>query len=194
MPALSYLLVQYGYPAIFFGILFGGEVLLLGAGFLAFLGYLNIGLVIILALIGVLVWDCLWYFLGRLGREKVVLKYGKFLALTEKRLKKAEKIFKRHAWKAILITRFAYGLRSSILVLAGVTKMKFFVFFFYNFLGTFVWIFIMTLLGFFFGGSLVVLQSYIKNISIVITLVILIFFVTVLISVKIKNILKEKIY
>lgn len=180
-PALLAFLIHWGYLGIFVGIILGGEILLLAAGFFASLGFFKTSLVILLATLGTLLGDSLWYVLGRTGRNfKFLTKLGKKIG--KEKIKQAEIQFKKHSIKTILFIRLIYGLRAMVLIVAGATKMKFFKFFSLNLIGTLIWANIMTFLGYFFGQSILFLRRYIENAILFITLtVILIFLILTLI-------------
>ena len=62
---LQQFLQEFGYFALFLGTFFEGETILVLAGFLAFRGYMDLKLVMIVAFLGSYAGDQLWYFLGR---------------------------------------------------------------------------------------------------------------------------------
>ncbi len=55
---------DFGYFALFLGTFFEGETILVLAGFLAFRGYMDINLVVVVAFFGSYAGDQLWYFMG----------------------------------------------------------------------------------------------------------------------------------
>jgi membrane-associated protein len=164
LPAIPVLLLQYGYLSIFFGVAIGGEILILAVGFLSSLGYFNILLAILVATLGVIIADTFFYLLGRIGRKQVFHRVAKFFRISKERIEKSEKFFKKHDIKAMLLVRFVYGLRAMTLIIAGVSKMKYHRFFFYNFIGTFTWALILGILGYFFGESYEIISEYVENI------------------------------
>lgn len=171
LPGLITLLLEFKYFGIFAGVFVGGEILLLVIGFLASLGFFKIQLAIPMAVLGVLLGDIGWYILGRTGRnfkflEKLKKKVG------EEKIKNVKNRFKNNSIKTILLVRVIYGLRSIILFMAGATKMNFLSFISLNFIGTFIWGAILMAVGYFFGQSIIILQNYIKNIILLISIVI----------------------
>jgi membrane protein DedA with SNARE-associated domain len=62
---LQQFLHDFGYFALFLGTFFEGETILVLAGFLAFRGYMDINLVVLVAFFGSYAGDQLWYFMGR---------------------------------------------------------------------------------------------------------------------------------
>jgi membrane protein DedA with SNARE-associated domain len=64
-PYLLELVETYGYLAVFLGSLFEGDALLLVASFLAYLGKLDLPLVMFAAFFGTWLSDIIWFLLGR---------------------------------------------------------------------------------------------------------------------------------
>ena len=160
--AIIAFIIQYGYAGVFVGGIFGGEVLLLVVGFMAKLGYFNLIYVILVVTLGVVLWDMGWYTLGRKGGKNAMKLVNYFLTKKEE-VDKVKVAFKRHQGKLIVFARFVYGIRAVIFTLAGVLRMRFLYFMFYNLIGTLIWAVILTLLGYFFGGSFEILQDYVQN-------------------------------
>ncbi len=121
---LEFLQSFYVYPFIFFGLIFGGEVILLPAIFLASTGYLNMVYVVLIALTATTLSDILWYLLGRyLTKEKLyklpVLKNRKDLA------DKLSTFFEKHDLKIMVAAKYIYGIRIIVQIIAGMHNMKF---------------------------------------------------------------------
>src|ERR1051326_5855457 len=103
----------YGYWIVFFGVMLEnaglpvpGETILLAAGFFASEGHFSISLVMIIATTGAVLGDNGGYWIGhRVGRS-VLLKYGRYVMLTEARFCSMEKYFASHGDKTVLVARF----------------------------------------------------------------------------------------
>lgn len=190
--AIIALLVEFKYLGIFAGVFLGGEVLLLIIGFLSSLGIFNIKLAIPIAILGVLLGDIGWYMLGRSGRNLKLVKRLK-IRLGEEKIKKVEDKFRKNSISTILLVRMIYGLRSIILFMAGQIKMNFFSFICLNFIGTFIWGAILITIGYFFGQSIILLQNYIENIIILISIVIFLTTLTLALIYFTKKSLNKKI-
>lgn len=190
LPVLSALLIQYGYIGIFAGVIVGGEILLLAAGFLAAQGYFNVFSVIFLATIAVILVDILWYILGRFGEKALVTRLQKVLIGKKEKTVGLDQLLKKHASKTILLVRFVYGVRAMVLILAGALRMHFGKFVLLNVIGSLVWATTMTLLGYFFGESWQVLRQYVQNSVLFVTLI----FVIGIIVISIVMFLKKQLF
>ena len=142
-PALN----SYGYLAVGgflfledFGIPVPGETVLIAAAIYAGAGQLNIFLVVLIGIVAAVLGDNVGYAIGRYAGRRVVLRWGKFVRLTEERLDKAENFFERHGGKVITIARFIEGLRQANGLIAGLTRMRWLRFVLFNVLGALLWV------------------------------------------------------
>ena len=159
---LDYLSV-YGYGFIFLGTIFEGELVLLAAGFLAYLGTLNFWLVLLVGFSGAVIGDNIWYYIGRHGGTPFLQKFGKFFFLNNKRIARAKVYFEDHGAKTIFFSRFVFGTRISSAILAGTLGMTREKFFKSNVLGAGAWAIITTMLGYAFGNSFSLLRHYLQR-------------------------------
>lgn len=186
-------LVQWGYLGIFAGVILGGEILLLAAGFFASIGIFKLYYVIPLAVFGTILGDTIWYIMGRTGRKIKYLNGTLEKKVGVEKIKKFEDKLKRHTVKTILLIRLVYGFRAIVLIMAGITKINFFKYLLLNIIGTFIWASIFTFLGYFFGQSIIFVQSLVQNIIIFITIVVALFIVIMAIIILIKRSVAKKV-
>ncbi len=178
------LFTSYGYWIVFFGVMLEnaglpvpGETILLAAGFCASLGHFSVPMVMLIATTGAVLGDNCGYWLGhRVGRS-VVLKYGRYVMLTEVRFRGMELFFERHGDKTVLMARFITGFRVFTALFAGASGMRWRTFFIFNVLGAIAWAVVMTLLGYFFGKSWHLLEQYIKGAGFILAGIALVMFV-----------------
>lgn len=175
MAVLEFILGYIGelsYFAIFVLFILGGigvplpeEIILLVAGYVAFLGTIHIAGALIVSFAGVLVSDLIGYWIGRRG--------GKLLTrfLSKEKFKKMESYFKKHGGKTIFLSRFMIGVRVFFPVVAGMTRMRFREFLYWEVLATAIWVPIVVLIGFFFGAFLPTIVDWVKQIDLVISVV-----------------------
>lgn len=116
-----------------------GETALIAAGLLAHDGQLNIALVIVIAAVAAILGDNVGYLIGRHGGRRLLERPG----LGERHrlaiIAKGEPFFERHGPKAVFLGRWVAGLRIAAAWLAGITQMRWRVFFFWNALGGIAW-------------------------------------------------------
>jgi len=89
----------------------------------------------------------------KLGR-RILLRYLKFLKISEKKLERVETWFEKYGDKAVFLGRMIPVMREMISVPAGLLEMKFPKFILYTFAGSLVWAAATILAGYYFGESL----------------------------------------
>jgi len=157
-----------------------GDTLLFAAGTIASQGYINLYLIFILAIFAAILGDSLNYFIGKtFGRKIVPRRYNSYLIQTEK-------FYEKHGGKTIILARFIPLIRTFAPFVAGLGKMKYSRFIFFNIIGGILWVVSLTSLGFFFGNL-----PFIKNnFGLMIILIILISYLPIFISYLIKKLKK----
>lgn len=108
---------------------------------------LNVWLLMLLLWAAAVLGDTLNYVIGRYFGAKV---FGKFL--NPKYIEQTEQFFDKHGGKAIIYARFAPFIRTFAPFVAGIGTMNYKKFISYNVIGGFLWIFGITLIGYFFGN------------------------------------------
>jgi membrane protein DedA with SNARE-associated domain len=169
------LIIKFGYPALFLGSFLEGESFLIAAGFLAKMGYLNLNLIIIVALMGAYLGDVALYFLGRKKGEAIICKFPQARFYYPK----AQKLFDKYGIWAIFLTRYLYGLRFASAALFGLMKMRVKEFLFFAFVSCLVWSIIIGYVGYAFGASLDVLIGHVKHYEKLIAVVIIALGITI---------------
>lgn len=158
---LSEFFARYGYWVIFLGVMLEnggvpvpGETVLLFAGFLAYQqGNVSLTRAIVTAVAGATIGDSLGYCLGRLGGTAFVEKYRRRLFFLARQFDRAQALFLEHCQWAVFAARFITGLRIFSGILAGVFRMSYPRFLFFNFTGAAVWATTIVSVGFLFGSS-----------------------------------------
>src|SRR5215211_9147878 len=167
MDQILSLIAQYGYLVVFFGVLLEscgvplpGETILIAAGAVAHQGHLDLGDAIIFGILGAVVGDQIGYWVGREGGRPFVLRWGRYVLVTPERLARAERFFARHGGKAVFLARFVAGLRVFGALVAGISRMRWRTFFFYNALGGTLWATAAVMVGYLLGGSLDLVERW----------------------------------
>jgi membrane-associated protein len=158
----AYFLAHYGYWAIFAAILMEsaglplpGETVLIGASIAASTGHeMNIFSVAVVAIVAAIIGDNLGFAVGRYGGYPVLRRFESTLHISDSSVRRAEDFFHKHGNVSVFFARFVAGLRVVAGPLAGLLKMDWKRFLFFNALGAVTWVTVVTTLGFFFGHSL----------------------------------------
>lgn len=128
-----------------------GDSLLFVAGTLAGSGYLNIFVVYVSLLVAAILGDTVNYWIGHYIGPKVFAKENSRIFKKEY-LEKTREFYEKHGGKAIILARFLPLLRTFAPFVAGVGKMHYQTFLFYNIAGAFLWVTGFVFAGYFFGG------------------------------------------
>ena len=162
---ITQLLVAYKYFILFPIVVVEGPIATVIAGLIISLGYLNFLVAYLVIVAGDVAGDCIYYAIGRFGREHFIERWGKYIGLNPQRVIHVEKHFDKHGSKTLFIGKMAHGIGSIFLVAAGMVKMPFSRFVSANLLATFIKSLILILIGYYFGQSLEKINSAFEFIS-----------------------------
>jgi undecaprenyl-diphosphatase len=160
-----YILHLHGWPALavvfalpllesstFIGFAFPGEIAVLLGGVLAFHHRVDLTAVLAAAISGAVLGDSIGYAVGRrYGRRLLEGAFGRFVR--RKHLDRAEQYLAERGGKAVFFGRFTAALRVMIPGLAGMARMPYGTFLFYNVAGGALWATAIVLIGYLAGAS-----------------------------------------
>ena len=129
-----------------------GETALVAAAVLASTGKLNVVLVILIGVASAIIGDNAGYFLGRRYGRNVFMAPGPFMHHRINAIRYGDGFFERHGPKAVFLGRWIALVRFATAWLAGINRMPFRQFFFWNALGGLTWGIAFGLVGY-FGGK-----------------------------------------
>jgi membrane-associated protein len=160
MLALIKIPAHLGYLALFgligaesAGIPLPGETALITAGVLASHGQFHIELVVAVAAGAAIAGDNIGYLIGRTGGRRLLERPGRLEYHRAEIVKRAEPFFARHGPKAVFLGRWVAGLRITAAWLAGISRMPWRVFLFWNALGGIAWATTVGLLAYYLGPT-----------------------------------------
>jgi membrane-associated protein len=149
-----------GYPVVFvliaietMGIPVPAETALIAAAILAHDGQMDIVTLTIIAATAAILGDNVGFAIGRRYGRNLFLIKGPFLHHRHKALELGEPFFAKHGPKAVFLGRWVAGLRIASAWLAGMNKMSWPVFVFWNALGGICWAASVTLSIYFLGKA-----------------------------------------
>jgi membrane protein DedA with SNARE-associated domain len=128
-----------------------GETALIAAGVLASHGRVHIELVIALAALAAILGDNVGYLIGRTGGRRLLERPGFLEDYRRRILDEGEPFFQRHGAKAVFLGRWVAGLRIAAAWLAGINRMPWRRFLFWNALGGVGWAASVGLLAYYLG-------------------------------------------
>lgn len=151
---------QWGYIGIFCMMFlessffpFPSEIVMIPAGYLASKGEMNLILAFLAGTGGSLAGAVFNYYLCYFFGRELILKYGKYVRITEEKMEKFENFFNKHGEISTFNCRLIPGIRQYISLPAGLAKMNLFKFSLYTTLGAGIWVAILLAVGYYLGTN-----------------------------------------
>ena len=156
-----------GYPGIFLlmamessVIPIPSELVMPPAGYLAQQGQMNMWFSILCGTVGSLVGAYANYFAAHYLGRPLILKYGKYVWITEEKFAKVETFFREHGEVSTFIGRLLPVVRHLISIPAGLAGMNHLRFSLYTLAGAGIWCTILTLIGYVIGKEQALIMKY----------------------------------
>jgi membrane protein DedA with SNARE-associated domain len=160
---LRSLIEVYTYFILFPLAVVEGPVVTILAGFLAHIRILNFYTAYLVIVLADVTGDVLWYSLGRFARG-VVERFGHLVGLGEEKMRGIDKHFGENGQRTVFFGKLFLGVEIAFLISAGMAKFDFKKYAIYTLLPTLPKSLMFMLIGYFFGGAFVFLDSLLKNI------------------------------
>lgn len=127
-----------------------GDSLLFAAGAFAARGSFNVFILCLILWIGAFLGDMANYWIGYYFGEKLVKSPR--IPINQRHIDQTNAFYAKYGGKAIILARFVPIVRTFAPFVAGIGKMKYSKFSAFNAVGGLVWVFGVTLVGYFFGN------------------------------------------
>jgi membrane protein DedA with SNARE-associated domain len=145
------------------------EIVMPFAGFLVWeQGVMTLPGIILAGTIGCTLGSMAAYAVGYYAGRPLILRYGKYVLLSERNLVQAERWFARYGGKATLIARLVPIIRTFISLPAGISKMKLKPFVLYSFVGSLPWTALLAYVGFLLGPNWRDIVSFFRGLDILV--------------------------
>lgn len=145
------------------------EVIMPLGGFLVHEGTLSMTGVIVVGSLGSLLGTTLWYWaaqaLGEARMRRLINRHGRWLTLSEADFDRARDWFHRHGNWAVLIGRMIPGVRTLISVPAGLTNMPLARFLGLSFVGSVLWVSLLTVAGYALGNQFARVSEWVNPVT-----------------------------
>jgi membrane protein DedA with SNARE-associated domain len=156
-----------GYPGIFIlmamessVIPLPSELVMPPAGYLAQQGQMHMTVAILCGTAGSLVGAYANYLAAHYLGRPLILKYGKYVWITEEKFAKVETFFKNHGEVSTFIGRLLPVVRHLISLPAGLAGMSRVKFSLYTVAGAGIWVTVLTYIGYFIGAERELIMQY----------------------------------
>ena len=139
------------------------ELVMPPAGYLAYLGKMNMAVAILCGTAGSQIGAYINYFVSHYLGRPLILKYGKYVLIPPDKFVRVERFFLQHGEISTFIGRLLPVIRHLISIPAGVAGMNHVKFSLYTLLGAGIWCTILTLIGYFIGEEKERIMKYSHN-------------------------------
>jgi membrane protein DedA with SNARE-associated domain len=163
LDAITRLIAEYGYPAVFVAafleVIFPpipSEVIFPLVGFTVQSRGLGLENIIGMATVGALgstAGAVLIYFVSAKVGRAAIARFGKRVRINEQEIEKAERWFEKYGSIAVFTARMIPGIREIISIPAGIGNMNIAKFIGYTFAGSLLWCIILTFAGYYLGEA-----------------------------------------
>ena len=155
-----------------------GDSLLFAAGAISAIGSLHVLWLMFLLAGAAILGDTVNYWIGNLSGEKILRKKNQRL-IRKEYLDRTVAFYEKHGGKAIILARFIPIIRTFAPFVAGIARMQYTKFLFYNITGGIIWVWLFVIAGYLFGNIPLVRENF----SLVVLLIIAASLIPVIIKV-----------
>lgn len=161
-----------GYPGVFIAMFLGNalvpipvEVIMIPAGYLLQQGQMHLLLLLVFGIAGDVCGSLFGYYIAFHFGRRVILAFGKYFFLNDKKMAMLETFFARHGEISVLTGRLTPGLRHFMAFPAGLSHMNIKKFAAYTGVGGGIWMSVLIGVGFVIGGSKRLVRHYLPYIT-----------------------------
>lgn len=147
------------------------EIIMPFSGFLVSQGRLSLQGIAFAGALGSVFGSWVTYGLGRYGGRPLIVKYGRFVFISEHDLNLADIFFAKYGIFATFLGRILPIVRTYISIPAGISRVSFWPFTFTCFIGSYIWSLLLGFIGFKFGENWESIRGYFHQIDWVIGIV-----------------------
>lgn len=155
------------YPLFFAGAYLEGTVVMLTGGVLLKLGQVQFLPLYASLILGDVLSDIMWYWIGYFGARHFVMRWGYLVNATPEIVKKLERRFHKYHLRILIISKLTmgFGLAVPILMTAGMLRVSFKRYCSINIAGSFLWVAFVIYVGYNFGNVLQVIPEQFQILS-----------------------------
>lgn len=147
------LLLQYRYAVMVPLVFFMQPAVGITGGILSRVGVMDVFIVYLVVSLTAIAGDAMWWWIGYHLGERFVHRFGRFFGLTHEHIKVAKRVFHENDAKILFISKVTNGFGLAIVTLftAGMVKIPFGRYMFFNIIGEAIWSAIIVAIGYFLG-------------------------------------------
>ena len=181
---LDHLIAVHGYTLVgvivaleSMGLPLPGETTLVTAAIYAGTTHqLSIASLIAAAIVGAIAGDNIGYAVGRRWGYRLLVRYSRLLRMNPRRITLGQFLFARHGGKVVFFGRFIALLRALAAVLAGINRMPWRRFLFFNASGAVVWVTSYGLAGYVLGAQIERMRGPLAIVGVIVAIIAVVMF------------------
>jgi membrane protein DedA with SNARE-associated domain len=141
------------------------------------LGFLYFWPIYIALMLGDLVGDVIWYYIGRRYGHSFITKHGHRFNITEEAVGRLTRLFHKHKHVVLFLSKISNGMGFALVTLmtAGMIRIPFGRYILVNAVGQLVWTGFLIGTGFFFSNLYVTVDNVLGKISITAAIIVIVF-------------------
>ena len=160
-------ILTYKYIIIFPIMIIEGPIVTITTSFLIHFGYFSFWPLYLTLMAGDLAGDVIWYYIGYFGGHRFTKRFGHKFGITEETIAKVEKLFHKYPSAILLFSKITTGFGFALVTLfvAGMVKIPFYKYLFYNAIGQLFWTGGLMALGYYVSGFALKFNAWIGWLS-----------------------------
>lgn len=151
-----------------------GPIVTVIAAYLAKLGVMPIFGVYLVCMLGDIIGDGLYYWIGRLGPGILPERWLARLGMTEARTLALEGHFAQKGGRTLLLGKFTHSAGLPIMLASGAARMNFTLYMWYNLIGTIPKTAVFVAIGWFLGSAYTAIDTWIWRVSLALVIALVI--------------------
>lgn len=159
--------IVFAETGLFLGFFFPGDSLLFVAGVLAAQGFFSLPILLIILFIAAFTGNMVGYWFGAFVGPKIFTREDSLL-FRRSHILKAQAFYERYGGKTIVLARFIPIVRTFAPIVAGVARMHYGTFAFFNFIGALLWSVGLTTAAYYLGSLIDDIDRYLLPIIVLI--------------------------
>lgn len=148
-----------------------GPIVTVIAAYLAKLGYMQIMAVYLVCVLGDLIGDGMYYWIGRAGPALLPDRWLNRMGITKARQLALEGHFATQGPRTLLLAKWTHSIGLPVMLASGAARMNFTAYMFWNLLGTLPKTAVFTLIGWFIGSAYTAIDTWIWRVSLALIVV-----------------------
>ena len=170
IPAMEALYTQIGYLGVMIAmaiesacIPLPSEIIMPLAGWMVYRGIFDFWFAVICGTLGNTLGSAIAYWVGYLGGRPILLKYGRYILISEHDMEVADRWFARYGEWTVMFGRLLPVIRTFISFPAGVARMSFGKFLLFSTIGAFPWVAALAYAGKLLGDNWVLVRGVLHS-------------------------------